>query len=212
MRQELEQLTIAHFGEPMLKSLLRCVFQARASAYSHCRNILERAQAENLYGQLVREMLSCSLLDLGLGSGYETENDRKPGQKWYQAEVHNPPFVLTAARVDYPGAMVHDCDYRRELVESNPSLNLWDTVSKTDKSRIAVILTHSRYRDGPRNPQLPGSACLVYPAADLKKYMHVIDLIARYPETVEPYYPKEWDGEARVRYLRQTSIVGMKWA
>lgn len=208
-RQDLEHLVSTHLGDEVLKSLLKNVFQVRKSAYSSCRNMLERYQAENLYGHLVRELLSCSLLDLGIGFGWETSNERARGQKWYQAELYKAPFVVSAATVDRPGGMVRDCYYRRKLVESNPTLNLGDRFISRSESDIAMILTHSRYYYDRSNPQLPGSACLVFPAADLKEYIHVIDLIERYPDTVEPFYPVEWDEEARLSYLKQTSIIGV---
>lgn len=206
---ELERLTFAHFGDAFVRALLECVFIAKEAGNVLGLGEFAAPEAENVRGLNVRAKLEGLLRTTAARHGVEAFVRRTPGQAWFHTEVKSGPIVLTAAAVQYPAALVRPSDYRRGLAESN-QLTLWEPENATQDRPIYTILIHSRNHDR-EHPELPGSAYLVYPAADLDEYLHTINLMERYENVAMQRVPEEWDQDARLRYLRQTSNRGLKW-
>lgn len=208
--EELERLTLEHFSEAFIRASVECVFIAREAGNMIGMGEFAAPEAENVRGLNVRAKLEGLLRTTAARFGLEATVIRAPGQAWWHTEIKGGPIVLTAAAVQYPAALVRPCDYRRGLAESN-QMTLWEPENATTDSPIYTILTHSPNPDKD-HPELPGSVYLVYPAADLDGYVHSINLIEEHEDVAMQRVPDEWDQEARLRYLRQTSNRGLRWA
>lgn len=209
---EIEKLTAKYYPDSALKALLECVFVAHKLGREMCRREFpDSPERDNVQSFCVRGKLEGLLRPTAERQGLIAKPIKHPGQRWYHTEVYSGPMIMTAATVETPGAMVDPADYRIGLAESNQGQ--LDLFSSNDGVGLSIyfLLTHSRSR-WPSNGDLPGSVYLVYPAADLKQYIHMINLIDRFPDIVRKYVPEEWDGEAVVKYRQQTSKSGFQCA
>lgn len=206
---DLERLTLENFPDPFLKALLESAFVARRAALEMCRQNFADPETENVLGLNVRGKLEQLLRATAERHGLEATVLKEPGQPWYHTEVRGGPLVLTAATVRSPGGMVDPSDYRRGLAESNQlRFDLGEAADPPGDSPLYVLFTHSRSHWLPdaalKYAHLPGSAYLAYPTADLQSYVHVINLMDRYPDVVRKHVPQDWTEEAVLKYLVQT--------
>jgi hypothetical protein len=129
---------------------------------------------------------------------------------WNHTEVHGGPVILTENSVQTPCALVEKAEFRLTLARSS-QLTLWEEPRPT-KAPLYALLLHSRSQwDTPDERQkwghLPGSAYLAFPAPDLERYVHEINLFEKFPEIVQAHMPQEWDTEAEVLYVARARKV-----
>jgi hypothetical protein len=204
---ELEALTFAHMPRPFFRSALLAIFQAYRVGWADCRPQFSARQFDNIVGHYVRSKLEDALQGVADRFGMATAIKRAPGSRWNRTEVHSGPILLVEHAVDTPCALLEYARYRETLAESNQLRFQFPDDPRAHQAPLYVALLHSRSQWGidttarQRWGHLPGSAYLAFPAADMRFYVHDINLFELFPDVVRAQTPNEWDTDAQVRYL-----------
>jgi len=206
---ELEQELVRAYSEDFLRACLKAVFTARRLAWEDCRQRFAATEADNTRPFLARGYLEGFLRDVASRfPGLEPRVER--ASNWHHTEIHSGKLAMTQNSVAAPCALIDTSDYRMTLARSNQGvLEIFsDDIHAPADASLLVLLLHSQSRhpdseDQERYGYLAGSAYLAFPASDLKGYLHTINLFDRFPEVVADNVPKEWDEEARLRFVRR---------
>ena len=207
-RDDYEAMTFDHMPPSFFERLIRAVFTAHSVAAEECRASFKVPEAANLLGLHRRGKLEGFMRDVAEMEGIEAEVVKSKKSGWYHTELRSGPIILTASSVQTPCDLVEEAEFRLTLARDSQDV-LWaepKDVPSTD-AHLYVLLLHSRSNwvspaDQLRFGHLPGSAYLAYPLPDLSGYVHDIDLFARFPHVVDSFLPREWDTEAKVRFMR----------
>lgn len=201
---ELDELTDKYLPVQFQVGALRAVFTARDVAYKYCAAEFEAPEADNVRPFMTRGKLEGLLRDVAeLIPSCEGKAIPANGKFWNHTEIYSGLITLTAHAVQTPCEMVEDAEYKRTLAGSNQD----PLFGEEPGTRLYAVLLHTQFRgrtleEGKEYANLPGSAYIAYPSADLKGYLHKINLFAKYPGVVENFIPQEWDHAAKVHYLR----------
>lgn len=202
---ELEELTFRHVPEGFFRKAFDAIYKAHEGAFTYCRNSFADAEAENLLPFHRRAKVESNLhavtelfVDLTSASVKAEEG------WWSHVEVRSGPVVLTASAVPEPCGPVRSSKFRQTLARDNQGV-LFDEDPVPDDAPLYVLLLHSRYvpadrKDWLSHGHLPGSVYVAWPTPDLR-YVHTVNLFERFPEVVEANVPREWNEEARLRYI-----------
>jgi hypothetical protein len=199
----------SHMPPKFIERLLRAVFAAHKIAAEECAANFKGPEADNILGHYRRAKLEGFIRDTADLEGIGHNVIRSRLSAWNHTELRSGPVVLTASSVQSPCDLVEEADFRLTLARDNQGV-LWPEPGDEppDDAPLYVILLHSKSRwpreDRVRYGHLPGSAYLAFPLPDLSDYAHDIDLLDRFPHVVDSLLPKEWDKEAKVRYLLNT--------
>lgn len=206
----LEAITFQHMPPRFLERLLRAVFAAHRVAAEECEANFRAPEAENILGFYRRGKLEGFMRDAAAMEGIEAHVVRSNNSPWNHTELRSGRVVMTASSVQTPCDLVEEADFRLTLARSSQGF-LWPEPGDEPEADcpLYVLLLHSKSRWPSRDEQnrfghLPGSAYLAYPTPDLCEYVHEIDLFGKFPGVVDSFLPKEWDTEAKVRYLFNT--------
>ena len=211
-RQELEQFAFLHLPPEFWKRALQSVFQAHNVSWQDCGSNFAATEAENVQPYYKRGKLEGYLRDVAaLFPGITTQVIRAEQSNWFHTEVRAGPLVLTENSVPTPCALVEKADFRLTLARDAQG-TLFPDERLTDESPLYVLLLHSKSRwDDPsdyrEHRHLPGSAYIAFPSADLKHYLHEINLFEMFPEVVAAHTPKTWNHEATQRYLHRARKI-----
>ena len=210
--EELEVIANEHLPDPVQAALLQAVFSAHEEAAMHAR-IYEPPEGENMFPFDVRARLEGLIRNIALRYPGLTASPERPKGFFYHTEMYSGRIVVTAAKVPEPAGMMRPSEYRRILASglAETQNSLW--AEEHDERPLYVVLTHSRYpfTDMTRR-HLPESVHLVFPASDLERDIHVINLVDKYQPIVEGLLPEEWERPERDLYLRNARRRGYGWA
>jgi len=205
----MESLVVDHLTDSFLTGAIRAVFDARRLAHEFCVQNFEPSEAENLRPLIARAKLNEYLRGVAdRVPACVVTVTRSEGSSMQRTELTSGPVRLTAHSVQHPCGKVKNYQYRQSLASKNqPTLFDYDApIGDT----IYVVLLHGPYR--PRNLReigtynyLPGSLYLAFPTAELKDYVHKVDLVERFTALVDSLLPNEWNEEARVFYRWQAA-------
>lgn len=201
---ELEAILFEHMPESFFARLLRATFAAHRDAAEECGKNFRPTEIDNILGLYRRAKLEGYMRDAADMEGIPHKVARSRMSNWNHTEVRKGPVILTASTVQTPCDLVEEADFRNTLARSNEQV-LWAEPDDEAEAPLYVLLLHSRSRwpkgEQPRYSYLPGSAYLAFPLPDLSGYAHDIDLFEKFPDVVDSLLPREWDTEAKVRYL-----------
>jgi len=207
---ELERYTFDVLGEPFIKAALRSPYDARREAREECKRF-SAAEAANVFPNWARGAQQALLASAAEMHGLEAP-PMKAGGFWNYREIRGAPatggpaVILTAATVGKPCGFIRVADYQRTLAESGQG-RLFGEIQPGDC--VYALLLTSRYRgvsleDARDNRHLPGSVYMAWPSNDCLGYVHVVNLVERYPEIVRQYLPELWTERHVMMYIQQS--------
>jgi len=135
---------------------------------------------------------------------YQTfKSERSPV---YHTEVHAGRVVLTATATRNQHSFVRSSKFRIDLSQTNQPSFFDEPVTEPP---VYVALTHSRVRWDSYDEYeswgyLLGHCHLTIPDANLRGYMHKIDLFDKYPQVVAAYTPDDITGYPFVKWLSRS--------
>jgi hypothetical protein len=205
--RELAAMTEQYLPAEFQRRVLHGVYMAHQVSVEHVRAEFAASEAVNLLPYYRRAKLEGYLRDAAERSGIAAAALKSSGSGWFHTEVRNGAVVLTASTVQTPCGPVDPSEFRLSLAEENP-LYLWEEPGDVaaDEPPLYALLLHSRSvwqtpEEEVRYGGLPGSAYLAFPASGLETYLYTINLFEAFPDIVESYMPREWDTEAKIRYI-----------
>ncbi len=212
MTDDIEARLAEAFPDQFLRASLQAVFVARRLAWEYCNATYAFTEADNVRPWMARGNLEGLLRDVaGRFEGIEASVVK--ASNWNHTEWRSGNLVLTQNSVATPCGRIDTSEYRTTLAQFNRPL--FDGFGKQDvpvDARLLALLLHSQNRldrgEGQRYAYLAGSAYIAFPASDLKGYLHRINLFERFPDVVEAQMPKEWDEEARIRFMCHACRTG----
>lgn len=192
-----------------LRRALQSLYLSCEDARSYVETEHEQAEAASLFGAVRRAKLEASLRGVAPLTGLEGHVVGSPGTHWKHTEIRTPDesVVITAARVDRPGGMPPKADYRTTLA-TDGQLTLLPEPEEGRPDSVYALLTYSnsvwdRDEDRRRWRHLPGSAHLAFPNANVRQYVHIVDLFSMFPEVVKASTPAEWDASTLNLYIKR---------
>jgi hypothetical protein len=204
---QIESTFSQHVPDAFLRRVLQAIFAAHRLSHEYVLANFAPEEATNLLPYYRRAKIEGYLRDAAAFSNLTASAFKSPGSGWNHTEVSSGPVVMTASSVAYPCGLVEPSDFRISLAEDN-QLELWSSSSDEERSSapLYAMILHSRSRwatsaERARNGHLPGSAYIAFPVAGLTSYIYDINLFERFPDVIADATPREWDEEARVRYM-----------
>ena len=205
---ELDHLTHTDL-RPFLRRALQSLYLSCEEAKSYVEAEHEPAEAASLFGAVRRAKLEANLRGVAPLTGLVGHVIGSAGTHWKHTEIRTPDesVVMTAARVDRPGAMPPSADYRTTLA-TDGQLSLLPEPDEQRAESVYALLTYSnsvwdRHEDKQRWRHLPGSAHLAFPNASVRHYVHIVDLFTMFPEVVKASTPAEWDASTLNLYVKR---------
>lgn len=164
------------------ETLLRAVFVAYQSASEDIEDVFEKPERRTLLGYAQRAKLETQFRALPRGrKGAHAELVQGP-RAWTHTKLEMGKLVITASKVGAPNQLPPRAKFRRQYAVQ---LNLFEVANNNQQEEdvIYVLLLHGKASHG----QLPGFVQLAVPDAELKKYLLVIDLAAKFPNVVDEF-------------------------
>lgn len=194
---------------PFLRRALQGLYLACEEAKTYVETEHEPPEAASLFGTVRRAKLEASLRGAAPLTGLEGHIIGSAGTHWKHTEIRTPDesVVITAARVDRPGAMPPKADYRTTLATDGQLAFLPEPEEQRADSVYALLIYSNsvwdRNEESRRWRHLPGSAHLAFPNASVRHYVHIVDLFTMFPEVVKASTPAEWDASTLNLYIKR---------
>jgi len=211
---EMEQEAIDLLGDKFLEALAQLPFVGYRIAYEVCGEHFREPEAENTRPWFRRASIETLIQDsVTQFPKIEAKVVRADKSAWNHTEVRAGRIILTASAVQGPCGPVEWSDYRGGLARAAAQFPGMEDARPADAPTY-VLLLHSSGSHLPMDPKLqgslPGSVYLAWPAVDLNGYVHRVNLVDRYFEIIRRnHLPREWNEEAAVHYLRNTSAIAI---
>jgi len=219
-RQQIEETVLAAYPAPFRRRLAQSVFVAWRTEWEKADAGYDANRRDSVFWWGRRAKIE-ELVEgaAELVPGLEASTQQIPHSPLNYTTVYGGRCKLLVKKVDKPGAMVEEADYRTELAAENPQLSLFEALNPApaptptleaegDGPGLLVFATYSGYvrspEDTERYPYLPGSLYFACPDDKGSAYLWEHNIFEEFPDVVRANVPDTWDNEAMLRFLHHS--------
>ena len=206
---EYEHMINSNVPDRFQQGMLRRAFEIYRDTDRYGQATFARTEIMRVLGHERSALMEQSLRDVADVNDdvyYQTfKSDRSPV---FHTEVHSGNVLLTATATRNQHAFVRSSKFRIDLSQTNQP-SFFDEVDESVVPAIYVALTHGKvrwdsYDEYERWGYLPGHCHLTIPDANLRGYIHKIDLFRKYPQIVAAYTPEDLTGFPYLKWLSRS--------